>query len=238
MVRFVEDGGERSGSDQDALAPVIPLFPGARSRSASARQEAGRRPEWHPTWTGDADDDVVSVDGDVASAQHGKSTQTERGGEVDVAATAEQALLRRLRTRSMSLAEARALLAEHSLDETTAEALIQRFEQLGYLDDTALAEQLVHAGVDRKGQGRRTIAQSLTQRGVPRDIADAVLAELPDDDAERALAYARGKAGALARLDREVALRRLVGQLVRRGYGSSVAMSSARRALDEAAAGD
>jgi regulatory protein len=37
----------------------------------------------------------------------------------------------------------------------------------------------------------------------------------------------------MARLDPQAALRRLVGQLTRRGYPSHIAMTAARQALDE-----
>jgi regulatory protein len=70
-------------------------------------------------------------------------------------------------------------------------------------------------------------------RGIPREVADAALADLRDDDLERALDYARTKAVSLARLDAQTGLRRLVGQLTRRGYPSHVAMTAARQALDE-----
>jgi regulatory protein len=68
-------------------------------------------------------------------------------------------------------------------------------------------------------------------------VADAALAELPDDDADRALDFARTKARSMSSLDRDTALRRLVGQLSRRGYGGSVAMTAARQALDENGSG-
>ncbi len=148
--------------------------------------------------------------------------------------TAEHDLLRRLRTRQLSIAEARTVVAEHSLDESQAEQVLAAFRDRGYLDDARLAEQLVHVGVDRKGQGRRVIAQTLAKRGIPRNVADAALAALPDDDRARALQYARAKARGMTGLDREVALRRLAGQLARRGYGSS-ALDAARQAIDEQA---
>src|SRR3546814_2860834 len=90
---------------------------------------------------------------------------------------------------------------------------------------------------DRKGQGRRAIAQTLTARGIPRDVADAVLAQLPDDDADRALEFARSKARQLERFDHETALRRLMSQLSRRGYPGSVAAAAARAALAENGSG-
>ena len=146
---------------------------------------------------------------------------------------AEQMLLRRLRGRSLSVSEARAAMRERELAPDAVEALLERFQSLGYLDDAALAEQLIHAGAERKGQGRRVIAQTMSKRGVPREVADAALSALPDDDDERALEFARSKARSMASLDRDTALRRMMGQLARRGYGGSVAMAAARTALDE-----
>ncbi|MEQ6896707.1 regulatory protein RecX [Microbacterium sp. KR10-403] len=200
-----ENGGEES------LAPVIPLF--------GATDAAPAEPTWHTTWDADSDDETL---GEVELDER---TQAER--EI-----AESNLTRKLRTRQLSVSEARAVVAERDLDGDVVEAVIHDFRRRGYLDDRALAEQLVHAGVERKGQGRTAIAQSLAKRGIPRDVVDAALAALPDDDAERALAFARQKARAMRGLERDVALRRLVGQLARRGYGAA-AMDAARQALDE-----
>lgn len=214
------DGGER-----DSLAPVIPLFGGdAPVRSGGS---AAGAVSWNATWADDPDDSLGDDDGgeDAGEASDGLRDR------------AEKTLLRKLRTRSLSVVEARAVVAEHGLDSEATEELLQAFLERGYLDDAALAEQLVHAGTDRKGQGRRVIAQTLAKRGVPRDVADAALAALPDDDADRALEYARSKAPAMRDLDRDAALRRLSGQLARRGYGGSIAFEAARRALDEQGTG-
>ena len=139
--------------------------------------------------------------------------------------------------RSLSVSEARGVLAGGGLDAAAADDVIDRFEARGYLDDAALAEQIVHVGLDRKGQGRRVIAQTLAKRGVPRSVADAALLALPDDDRERALEFARSKVRSLSSVDRDAALRRLVGQLARRGYSGSLALEAARQALDEGSPG-
>ncbi|QIG41032.1 regulatory protein RecX [Microbacterium sp. 4R-513] len=175
--------------------------------------------DWHPTWVSDRQ---VRADDDPATP---------------AAELAEKALLKKLRTRSLSFAEARALLREYQLDTAAAEGVLASLEEYGYLDDTALAEQLVHAGADRKGQGRQAIAQTLAKRGIPRDVADAALGALPDDDLERALEFARSRARSMRSLDRDTALRRLSGQLARRGYGGSLAVTAARMALDESPGG-
>ena len=146
---------------------------------------------------------------------------------------AESALARRLRRSALSEREARTFLAQHGVEASVVEAVVDRFLSLGWLDDAVLAEQLLHAGTSRKGQGRRAIAQTLSQRGIGRDTADAALAALPDDDEDRALEYARSKAHGLRSYDIDTAMRRLMGQLARRGYGGAVASQAARTALNE-----
>ncbi|KAA9146000.1 RecX family transcriptional regulator [Microbacterium lushaniae] len=197
------------GGEDDRLAPVTPLF-GAQPDAAA----------WHPAWRSDE-----QTEPETTSASEPAS---------DAVADAERALLRRLRARQLSVSEARSfLLSGTSLERPQVDELIEEFGRRGYLDDAVLAEQLIHAATQRKGQGRRAIAQALSARGVPRDVSDAALGELPDDDAERALEFARTKARQLGRYDDDTALRRLMGQLARRGYPGSVAATAARAALAE-----
>lgn len=222
-----DDGGGRDSG----IAPVIPLFGGA-----APVEPAVAGPAWNATWADDAggDDAHDGVDAeddpgaDEAGAEDGAAVERE---------IAERHLLRKLRTRSLSIREARVVVSDRDLTPDDVEAVLEDFVRRGYLDDKALAEQLVHSGVDRKGQGRQVIAQTLAKRGVPRDVADAVIAELPDDDADRALEFARTKARSMAGLDSETALRRLSGQLARRGYGGSTAFTAARAALGEVSRG-
>lgn len=157
-------------------------------------------------------------------------------------AEAEELLVQKLRTRSLSISEARMVLKGFGKDPDrlhagTVDDILDDFCRRGYLDDAVLAGQLVASGVERKGQGRVALSRALAQRGIPRDVIDAALDELPDDDAERALDYARTKARGLARLDGDAALRRLIGQLSRRGYNGSVAMTAAKTALAEVSFG-
>jgi regulatory protein len=81
--------------------------------------------------------------------------------------------------------------------------------------------------------GRAAVARTIAQRGIERSVIDEVLDSEPNDDAQRALDFARKKAASLGYLDREVAVRRLAGQLARRGFSAS-ALSVASRAVDEA----
>lgn len=222
-------GDPRDPALAGGLAPVIPLFGG--TATASDGEEAGEDvsrvatppASWHSTWTDDVDDDPREefLDGGDDCA----------GIEREIA---EKNLLRKLRTRALSIREARRVVEERDLAPHDVDAVIARVTGMGYLDDAALAEQLVHVAVDRKGQGRQVIAQTLTKRGIPRDVADAAIGALPDDDLDRALEFARTKARAMSGLDHDTAVRRLMGQLARRGYGGSIAANAARQALSEA----
>jgi len=209
MVRD-ENGG------QGDLAPVIPLF-GGRMQRASDLPDGGEFPDDAPSGV------------DAAAVNADDPDQARQG--------AEKGLLRKLRARSLSVSEARQVLRGHELDPAQIDDVIDDFCDRRYLDDAELARQVVMSGVERKGQGRVALSRALSQRGIPRDVVDAALEELPDDDAERALDFARTKARSLSRLEFDTALRRLIGQLARRGYGGSVAMTAARTALTEASVG-
>lgn len=231
-----------TGGESDRLAPVIPLF--GATEAPAPRAGGSSDGERHRTWrdepqgssrprigTGRSvmfvpDDDDESED----DAEEATDAAVTAG---DAEAAAEKALLRKLRARSLSVQEARTVLGGHGLSREQVDDILAETIRLGYLDDRALADQLVHSGQDRKGQGRQAIAQTLSKRGVPRDVADAALAELPDDDMERALEFARRKAAGIGGRDAQAELRRLAGQLSRRGYPSNVALSAARQALDE-----
>lgn len=222
---------------------------------------------WRSTWHEPSSAGSPSVDDGSPSARHpargaaaraasrggktttlravGDTSRSTGGGEgaengpsaAEIRVTAEESLVRKLRTRSLSVSEARLVLRGHGLATDAIEDVIDDFVRRGYLDDAVLAELLVTSGVERKGQGRVALSRALAQRGIPREVIDAALDELPDDDAERALEFARTKARSMGRLDPDAALRRLVGQLSRRGYGGSVAMNAAKTALREASFG-
>ncbi|WP_193598676.1 regulatory protein RecX [Microbacterium sp. YJN-G] len=234
----MRDGGE------EHLAPVIPLFGGTRRPAGPADQDAGEMPRR----TGDEGlwRSALVEGAPRRSAQVPLSDEkTDGEGPGDEPAIdpdelrrrAEEVLVRKLRSRQLSVSEARSVLRENDVDRDAIEDILDEFMHRGYLDDRTLASLLVTSGVERKGQGRVALSRALSQRGIPRDVIDDALAELPDDDAERALEYARSKAPGMSRLEPDTALRRLLGQLARRGYGGSVAMNAARTALREAGSG-
>ncbi|RCS59104.1 regulatory protein RecX [Microbacterium sp. JB110] len=243
--RFPAAGAEGTSDQVRTEAPDDADAIGGRGeRRDENERDAPAGPEgeaWHTTWR-----DLRPTDRGVRPAPRVETAERDgvrfvalsdveddSAGEVDeAAAKAERKLLRSLGARGLSVSEARGKLRQQEVHADAVEDIIDRLERSGALDDERLAEQIVFQATTHRNEGRRAISQSLQKRGVARDVVDRVIAELPDDDYERALEFARTKARQLARYDDDVALRRLVGQLSRRGYGG-FAMSVARRALDE-----
>lgn len=235
-------GSRGDGGEAERLAPVIPLFGGGEPVPATTlgdRDETDRDDRWHTTWVagprGAPAAAPPSSAGDVAATVAATTDGESQAPAADAGEErmrAERTLLKRLRGRSLSVREARALLGESGIDEGAREEIIAAFLDNGYLDDSRLAEQLLDGALGRKAQGAQAISQTLARRGLERDVIDIALASLPDDEDERALEFARNRARGMTGLDPDTALRRLHGQLARRGFGSR-AMSAARQALDE-----
>ena len=154
----------------------------------------------------------------------------ETGPERD--ARIDRLVVSRLRRSALSVAEVRAVLAEHGLDEGEIEEWIERYERLGYLDDARLAEQLVHVSGSRRGRGSGAILQELSRRGVDDSAARSAIESLdPDLERQNALAVAERRARQLTGLDRQTAERRLSAFLQRRGYPSDVVREAVTAAL-------
>ncbi len=224
---------------EEKLAPVVPLFGGTTPDPQEQPVDDTDAPEqWHMTWRADSTRagsraSATSVT-DAGSPEADLQEADDDGDASAVARRAETRLARALAARGLSEREARDRLRRDGVEQNDVEEIIERLMAVGALDDRVLAEQIVYQSVTRKNHGRRAVAQTLSKRGISRDEIDIALEALPDDDYERALEFAQGKAPSLARLDRDTALRRLIGQLSRRGYGGSLAMSVAKQALDEA----
>lgn len=164
---------------------------------------------------------------EVVGDEPADETGVERDERID------RLIVSRLRRSSLSVAEVRATLAEHGLDDHEVEEWVERYERLGYLDDRRLAEQLVHSHGVRRGRGSGALLHELGRRGIEGDLARSALESLdPDVELEHATTIAERRARQLTGLDRAVAQRRLTAFLLRRGYGSDVVREAVRAALD------
>lgn len=119
-----------------------------------------------------------------------------------------------LARRSLTQAQLESQLRDRGFPEEAVMYAVARMQQLGALDDRAYAEMYLRIGT-RKGWGILRIRQELRRRGVPQEIADAVLEQFePDWDKIMALLDKRLGGDCSDRVELEKAK----AMLARRGF--------------------
>lgn len=155
------------------------------------------------------------------------------GPEADQESVARTILLDQLTGRARSRSELADKLASRQVPGEVAERLLDRFEEVGLVDDTAFARTWVEQRQPGRGLARRALAQELQRKGVDREVVAEVLDEVdPDDELEAARRLVRAKLRTVRGLDHDKAVRRLVGMLARKGHSSGVAYRVVREELD------
>lgn len=215
----VPDAAEPSDTDGP---PVVRRGPTAGGpRDAGRRRTSGRRraPATEPPETGTAATDA----------------------EPDPESVARAIALRQLTAAPRSRAQLAEAMARRDVPEDVADRVLDRFTEVGLVDDAAYAEILVRSRHAERGMSRRALAMELRRKGVDDEVAREALEQVDDADEEQAArALARKKLRATRGLDREVRLRRAYGALGRRGYGGSLVSRVVREELaaEGADAGD
>ncbi|WP_394551660.1 regulatory protein RecX [Agromyces sp. MMS24-JH15] len=199
-----------------------------QDRSSAREPEDRLAPVSYLPWVADGAADEAADAVDATSAADAGDDGVERDARID------RLVVNRLRRSSLSIAEVRAVLVEHGLDDGEVEEWIERYERLGYLDDARLAEHVVHVHTSRRGRGSAAVVAELGRRGIRPEVAQAALAEVdPDDELSNATAVAERRARQLGGLDRSVAERRLSAFLQRRGYPGDVVRAAVTAALQQ-----
>jgi regulatory protein len=131
------------------------------------------------------------------------------------------------------------LLAQRDVPEDAAEVVLDRFTEVGLIDDAAFARAWVSSRQAGRGLARRALSAELRAKGVEPEVAAEAVSEVDDDD-ERAAArrLVERRARAMRRLDRTTATRRLMGMLARKGYSGGLAAAVVREVLDSAGAAE
>jgi regulatory protein len=125
------------------------------------------------------------------------------------------------------------LLARRGIPEGAADAVLDRFTEVGLIDDAAFARAWVGSRQSGRGLARRALRAELHAKGVDAEVAAEAVA-LVDDEDERDAAreLVRRRLAGMSRLDRATATRRLIGMLARKGYSGGLAAAVVREALD------
>lgn len=158
------------------------------------------------------------------------------GPEPDQESVARKILLDQLTGQARSRQQLADKLAQRNVPDELATRLLDRFEEVGLVDDEAFARMWVESRQRSRGLARRALSQELRRKGVADDVVREVLDEVdPDSEEEAARALVRKKLRSLRGVDDTVATRRLVGMLARKGYSPGMAYAVVRDEL--AAAG-
>ena len=162
--------------------------------------------------------------------------------EPDHEAIARKILLDALTGQARSRKELADKLEKKEVPPALATRLLDRFEEVGLIDDEAFAKAWIASRQPGKGLARRALAQELRRKGIDDDVARDALDEIdPDDEREAGRRMVRRKLRSMERFDDQTKTRRLVGMLARKGYGAGVAYSIVREELslaDDDGAGD
>jgi regulatory protein len=125
-------------------------------------------------------------------------------------------------------------VAARGLPDDVSRRVLDRFEQVGLVDDASFAQDWVQSRHKQRGMSRRAMAHELRERGVAAETVSGALDAI-DDEAEHAAAakLAGDKARTLSSLPREKQRRRLVALLARRGYSPELAFRVVQEVLQE-----
>ncbi|MEP9383116.1 regulatory protein RecX [Nocardioides sp. KR10-350] len=195
-----------------------------------------------PDWLGDVSDGVDAWTRRASTAPDGPDgpeRPTSEDPEPDHEAVARKILLDQLTGQARSRKVLAEKLAKRNVPDEIATRLLDRFEEVGLVDDAAFARSWIASRQPGKGLARRALAQELRRKGVDDEIAREALDEVdPDDERAAGRSLVRKKLRSMSRLDEQTKVRRLVGMLARKGYGPGVAFAIVRDELGADELGD
>lgn len=211
------DGPDRGDADGEQRA-------GARRRTGGARRDGARTDGRRRTRTWEEREAARLAREEAAAAEV----------EADPEAVARKILLDTLTGQARTRQELADKLAKRGVPDQLACDLLDRFTEVGLVDDEAFARQWVESRHRSRGLAPRALKQELRRKGVDDEAAAAALEQIDADDQRRAArALVDRKLRSMRGLEPPVATRRLAGLLARKGYDAGLAFAVVREALAE-----
>jgi regulatory protein len=129
---------------------------------------------------------------------------------------------RLLAYRPRSVAELRTSLRQRGYRDETIHLVVERFTELGYLDDEDFARRWVATRAAVAPRSTRLLKAELRQKGVAPSEVESALVDANLDDVQTALDLARRRVCKMVGVDLVSQRRRISDYLQRRGYGWDV----------------
>lgn len=157
--------------------------------------------------------------------------ESDESSNADLEERARNLILRKLARSAKSSHEVRQFLLEREIPAEIFEPIIERYSEVGLLDDRAFAIALANTRLRVKGLAKSSIRRELARRGVAEAHIEAALSSISSEDELReACALAERRFRQVAKLDSMTRHRRLSGFLARKGYSQAVISSAIRQA--------
>ncbi|MEU7849877.1 regulatory protein RecX [Micromonospora parva] len=197
---------------------------------AGRRARTGRGWDASPPRTGDTTDPPRPRRGRRGGSGEADAAESPAPPR-DESEVAREICLRQLAVRPRTRAELAGALAKRGISEEVSAEVLDRYDEVGIIDDAAFARAWVSSRHAGRGLARRALANELRRKGVDGEVATEALGELDEETeadtarslVERKLRTARGEPDAV--------FRRLVGMLARKGYPPGVAIRAVKDAL-------
>ena len=173
-------------------------------------------------------------DGRGVAGTPGAPGATDHDGTADPEARARQICLRLLTLAPRTRAQLAGALRDRGVPDDAAHAVLDRFADVGLIDDAAFARAWVESRHHSRGLSTRSLSAELRRHGVQDDeIREAVDALDPEQEVatarhlvERKLASTRGRPP-------EARARQAAGMLARKGYPPGLAFRLIREVMQQ-----
>ena len=141
----------------------------------------------------------------------------------DVESIVRTIALRKLTVRACTRHELDQALQAKKVPQAAIDAVLDRLEEVGLVDDASFAVDWVRSHQERRHLSRQVLRRELQAKGVQRSDIDSALDRI-DLDAElrSARELVERKRAAMNGLSRNVQYRRLAGILSRRGFDTAI----------------
>lgn len=156
-------------------------------------------------------------------------------GDLPVSAReAKEAALSYLGKADATEKKVRDKLRQKGFEGEAIEEAIGDLRRVGLIDDERYARSFAKRLAEKETVGARWIETKLVSRGVPYSMAGRIAEEFAADGSDDALRAARERLRRMGHVsDAEKLIRRLAGQLQRRGFDGGESFEAARAAVEE-----
>ena len=152
----------------------------------------------------------------------------------DPETVAKMICLRLLSASARSRHDLEQALHRRGVPADAARRVLDRFAEVGLIDDLSYATAYVESKMRSRSLGRSALRAELRKRGIDDNTIAAALADVDSDgEAERAGALIARRIDAAMAAGPEAARRRLLGMLARRGHPADVSVAVVDQAIEQ-----